>query len=172
MNKIILPSIFVAVLFVATFFAVMPVEKATTVHTTITTSRLPSVTLNLDGLPAGALIVVLDTTPNSMGQAHIAALLPVAEAGVADDCETEAPLAGLTIQAGSAPTIGSVITGADNTGITGRTNVGGTTNDMCVFHRTITAANTPATTLTDIVVINGTASPLPDDSVITVTAKA
>lgn len=173
MNKLIIPSILTATVLIAGMFAMMPIEKASTVHTTILTgaARSGQTTVSLDGLPIGSVIVVVDTTPNGMTQAHIAAVLPVAEAGAVNTCEAEAPLAGLTINAGSAPTLGSVITGADNTGIEGRLNIDGTTNDMCVFHRTITAANTPAATLTDIVVINASATVLPDDAIITVNAQ-
>ena len=119
MKKIAIPSILAATVLIAGIFALMPVEKASTVHTTITASVSRSVqtTVILDGLPAGAVTVVVDTTPNGMTQAHIAAVLPVAEAGVANTCEAEAPLAALTIEAGSAPTLGNVITGAHNTGI-------------------------------------------------------
>lgn len=173
MNKIIIPSILTATILIAGMFALMPVDKASTVHTTIISNRLVQTTYGLSGVTAASIVVVVDTTPLAMGTAHIAAVLPVAEAGVANDCETEAPL--ITVQAGNAATaLTTVIAGAHNTGITARTNIGapfGATDDLCVFHRTITVADTPgAGTLTDIVVI-GAVGALPADASITVTAN-
>ena len=168
-------SILAATILIAGIFAFMPVEKASTVHTSLTASRLIQDTVSLNGVDVGSVGVVADTTPNGMGTVNIAATLPVAEAGAADTCEpgVEAPL--VTVAAGQAGVaLPTVFTAADNTGITGRLNIGGgfgATDDMCVFHRTITIADTPgAGLLTDIVVI-GAVGALPADAYITVTGN-
>ena len=117
-------------------------------------------------------MVVVDTTPNGMGTAHITATLPVAEAATADTCEAEAPL--VTVSAGQAGgVLVTVLSGADNTGIEGRLNIGapfGATDDMCVFHRSIDIDDTGATLLIDVVV-TGAVGNLPADASITVTAN-
>ena len=189
MNKLTIPSILAATVLIAGIFALMPVERASTVHTgleakmeavenavkgEINKNRFFLETVNLNNLDAGTTVVVADTTPYGMGQVHIAATLPVAEAGTADICEVgEHPLVGVMAgQAGVTP-LDRVLTGAHNTGIEGRENIDTSDNafptgtDMCVFHRTITVANVGADLLTDIVVIgaNGT---LPADAFITV----
>ena len=175
MNKLTIPSILAATVLIAGIFAFMPVEKASTVHTSLE-AKMTAVenavkgeiqnnkffleTVNLNGVRDGSIVVVADSTPHGMGQVHIAATLPVADNG-ADGCTDEEPLADvLAGQAGVA--LDKVLTGAHNTGIAGRANFDtddqGTDMafpndaDMCVFHRTITVANVDANLLTDIVV--------------------
>ena len=186
MNKLVIPSILAATVLIAGIFAFMPVERASTVHTgleakmeavenaikgEINKNRFFLETVNLSDLDAGTTVVVADTTPHGMGQVHIAATLPVADVG-ADGCTNEEPL--VNVMAGQAPNLDIVLTGAHNTGIAGRTDIGpggidnfATDVDMCVFHRTITVANVGADLLTDIVV-KGMVGVLPADAFITV----
>ncbi len=95
MNKLTIPSILAATVLIAGIFAFMPVEKASTVHTgleekmeavedtikgEINKNRVFLETVNLQGVTDTSKVVVADTTPHVMGQVHIAATLPVAEA--------------------------------------------------------------------------------------------
>jgi branched-chain amino acid transport system substrate-binding protein len=185
MNKLTIPSILAATVLIAGIFAFMPVEKASTLHTGLE-AKLEAVeneikgeinknkffleTVNLSDLDDGTTVVVADTTPHGMGQVHIAATLPVADVGT-DGCTDEEPL--VDVKAGKAPNLDIVLTGAHNTGIEGRTDFDpngvefGATDDMCVFHRTITVANVDADSLTNIVV-EGKVGALPADAFITV----
>ena len=185
MNKLTIPSILAATILIAGIFTFMPVEKASTLHTGLE-AKLEAVeneikgeinknkffleTVNLSDLDDGTTVVVADTTPHGMGQVHIAATLPVADVGT-DGCTDEEPL--VDVKAGKAPNLDIVLTGAHNTGIEGRTDFDpngdefGATDDMCVFHRTITVANVDADSLTNIVV-EGKVGALPADAFITV----
>ncbi len=127
-------------------------------------------TYNLAGLPIAGAVVVVDTTPTVMESAHIVAVLPTTDSSPFDNCGTEdSPQ--LTVVAGSAPSVGGVISGADIVSALGpRPADFSGEDDMCVYHRTITAADTPASALTDIAVINPTGSVAPAGSSITVTA--
>ncbi len=165
MNKLVIPSILTAAVLVAATFAFMPIQKASTIHTTLLANRVVSVTYKLDGLTsdtAGVKAVVLDVTPLKITQAHIAATLP--SVGGACGVATIAPIAGLTVNAGVAPTLTPVILGAHNTGLVS------TTGSSCVYHRTITPSDVTGSAITDIVVINSSGSVLPDDAIVTVTA--
>ena len=185
MNKLVIPSILAATVLIAGIFAFMPVERASTVHTSleakmeavenavkgeINKNRFFLETVNLSGVTDDSTIVVADSTPHGMGQVHIAATLPVADTG-ADGCTDEEPL--VDVKAGQAPNLDIVLTGDHNTGIAGRENINTSDNafptgtDMCVFHRTITVANVGADLLTDIVV-EGKVGALPADAFITV----
>ena len=195
MNRLAIPGILAATVLIAGIFVFMPVEKAGTVHTglgdrisavedaiedEIHRNRFFLETVNLDGVADGSTVMVADSTPNGMGEIHIAATLPVADAG-ADGCTNEEPLVDvLAGQAGEA--LDRVLTADHNTGIEGRANFGtatadtfATTDDMCVFHRTITVADVGADLLTNVVVRgNGTQTGtlgtalLPADAFITV----
>jgi len=131
-------------------------------------------TYNLAGLPAATAIgtgavIVVDTTPVVMKGAHIAAVLPTTDISPFDNCGTEdSPQ--LVIVAGSAPSVGGVISGANIvTPLGPRPADFAGEDDLCVYHRTITAADTPASAITDIAVLNPTSSAAPDGSSITVT---
>ena len=193
MNKLTIPSILAATVLIAGIFAFMPVEKASTVHTgleakmtavenavkgEIQKNRFFLETVNLNGVGNSSMIVVADTTPHGMGQIHIAATLPVADAG-ADGCADEEPMVNvLAGQAGVA--LDKVLTAGHNTGIAGGVDIGDTENnigadvDMCVFHRTITVGDVSADLLTDVVVqVAGIPeeATLPADAFITVSGN-
>jgi len=78
MNKIIIPSILVAVLMIAGAFAIMPVEKASTVHTTIATNvnqQFRGISYTVEGgnadivlIPAGVLTAA-DAVVTNIGSA-------------------------------------------------------------------------------------------------------
>ncbi len=177
MNKLVIPSILTAIVLVAGMFAVMPIQKASTVHTTIIaalnsiTTRAVSVTYNLDAFLGGAKVVVLDTTDiGNINKVHIATVLPISTGSAV--CASQAPL-GVQVLAGVAGGTGtealtSIITGTQNTGIQ---SLNTATGSSCVFHLTFTPTSTTPSRITDIVVSNTGTTPLPDDSSITVTAR-
>lgn len=51
MNKITIPTFLVATVLIAGAFALMPVEKATTVHTTIQANTMKLVTVDIPHVP-------------------------------------------------------------------------------------------------------------------------
>ena len=114
----------------------------------------------LAGLAPGAVFPFIDTTPQTISQAHIA----ITDA--TSDCHPgAAPPDNVKILVGQAGvTLVSVIDKTTNTGIS-------TTRSQCVFHVTINAgqAGVPPT-VTDIVVLNGGSAAL--TGINTVTASA
>src|SRR5467141_3485001 len=114
----------------------------------------------LSGLAPGAAFPFIDTTPQTISQAHIA----ITDA--TSDCHAgAAPPDNIKILVGQAGVaLVSVMDKTTNTGIS-------TTPSQCVFHVTINAgqAGVPAT-VTDIVVLNGGSAAL--TGINTVTASA
>lgn len=73
MNRLVIPSILTATVLIAGIFALMPIEKASTVHTTIqaTTARISSATLAV----SVALTDVTITCPAASDGCHILEIL-------------------------------------------------------------------------------------------------
>jgi hypothetical protein len=114
----------------------------------------------LEGLANGAVFPFIDTTPKSIARAHIA----ITDA--TEDCEAgAAPPSNVEVLVGQAGVaLTPVMTAGTNTGIT-------TTPGQCVFHVTVRPGKAGAPeTVTDIVVLNKSASPL--TGINTVTASA
>src|SRR5947209_18638650 len=114
----------------------------------------------LAGLAPGAVFPFIDTTPHSIAQAHIAIT------DSTTNCSPgAAPPSNVKVLVGQAGvSLVSVMDASANTGIS-------TTPGQCVFHVTIHAGQGGVpSTVTDIVVLNASSSPL--SGVNTVTASA
>lgn len=114
----------------------------------------------LSGLEAGAVYPFIDTTPRGIVKAHIAVTDQTAscEAGAAAPSNVQV----LVGQAGVV--LEPVMSAATNTGIS-------TVPGQCVFHVTVRAGrNGLPAKITDIAVLNGSASPLSGINTITVSA--
>jgi len=187
MKKYAIPIILTAVVLVAGIFAFMPVQQASTVHTTVASasSGLTTVTYSLDGLPDTSTLVLIDATyPGQITSAHITATLPSDSTGDGVCDAGDAPVAAINLLVGVAPaTLGDLADDAAfaNTGIEASAldlNGDGDTTDAgelsCVYHATVTAPSTidgvALTSITDIAIQIGTAGPMPDDSSVTITA--
>ncbi len=177
MNKLVIPSILAATVLVGAMFAIIPVEKASTIHTTILSAiaskRILTVHRSLDGIissgGATARAVVMDTTNvGTIANGHFAAVLPAAGA----TCVAGAnPAAGLTIKVGIAGgTLTDVLVGT-STILVGGPNVsfGGATVAQCIFHANFASGSglVPASS-TDVVFESTVTDTLPDDASITV----
>ena len=99
MKKIVIPAILAGIVLVAGIFALMPVEKATTVHTTIQTTTGTEVTKVKDGVSldpadgATASTTVFATTADTTWRGHLAISATTLGAGDAANtltvnCET------------------------------------------------------------------------------------
>ena len=81
MNKIVIPTILAATVLVAGIFAMMPVQKATTVHTGLTTAIGD---LDSDGVPNG-----VDNCPLAANPGQVNSDFPADPYG--DVCDSGAP---------------------------------------------------------------------------------
>ena len=156
LNKIVIPAILGITILVAGIFAFIPIDKATTVHTTIqatiTDNRNVAVHVNLDGIPGGATILpVLDvTTPGEASEVHIAVTAAVA---VADGACTVLPV-NMEILVGS---VGDALDNVAGSLGSATTLVGTNgTKDICLFHGTFTTSSAVITAakITDVAVKN------------------
>ena len=177
MNKLTIPAILVATVMVAGIFAFMPVQQASTVHTTIIASALKgglAVTYSLDGVVGdGATAVnqvLIDSTNiGNIDEGHFAAVLPNAD----DTCNAgDNPPANMQLLVGQAGVeLNDDVLAATNTGLTAGPDVtfGGATVAMCIFHGSFDdVADTDNDLITDVVFVMNTNDAMPDNSQITV----
>jgi hypothetical protein len=125
------------------------------------TTHLISQSALLTGLASHAVFPFIDSTPNSITSAHIA--ITDATSNCAPGAAPPSNIGILVGEAGG--TLLPVMTAATNTGIS-------TTPGQCVFHVTVHpgVGGVPAN-VTDIVVLNGSSSPLTGINTITVSAE-
>jgi len=177
MNKLAIPAILVATVMVAGIFAFMPVQQASTVHTTIiqNAKNLQS-HVNLDGFIGESTadeqtkVVVLDTTDiGNVVEGHFVAVLPSADATCAAATDTD----GINLLVGVAGgTLVDVLSGADQTTLVSGADVtyGGDTRGMCVYHGSFSTADTA--TITDVILqITKAGAVMPDNSYISVAVE-
>jgi hypothetical protein len=84
MKKLLVPTVLASVLIVAMSFAVFPVEKASTVHSTILSKTVPEAQwFSLRGITLGdgEFLDLVDTTPALVRDGHVALYVPCNEAG-------------------------------------------------------------------------------------------
>lgn len=181
LNKIVIPSILVVTILIAGIFALMPVERAGTVHTTIiaeiASAKTVSNTVILDGMTGNVanpvVVFLLDTTDvGNVIDGHVAVTLPITD----DDsvCNGgEAAFAGLTIQAGVAPTFTDITPTA--VAVTAGPDVDfdgdGGAEAVCVFHVDLDPTAVGGGIIVDVIFQHGAAGVLPEGSTITVTAE-
>ncbi len=116
----------------------------------------------LAGLPGGALLPFIDSTPNRIVSAHIALT------DTTSDCSPGgAPPSNLQVLVGVAGvSLVPVMTASTNTGIPSPSG------SQCVFHVTVKpGADGVPRRITDIVVVNGGAEPLTALNTVTVSAE-
>ncbi len=166
MNKLFIPAILAATVLVAGMFAVMPVQKASTVHSTIISSvvgkREVVQSELLSGLTAGAVFPFLDSTPHHIISAHIAIT----------DSTTTCSTTGGTAPAKVQVLVGTAMPANLVNVMTAATNIGVGSAAQCVFHVTITPGlgGVPST-VTDIVVVNASNSTLTGTNTVSASAE-
>jgi len=176
MNRILIPSILTVTVLIAGIFALIPVNDASTVHTTIiqNAKNLQS-HVNLDGMIGESTggeetkVVVLDTTEiGNVVEGHFVAVLPSATA----DCTADAP-DGITLLVGVAGgTTVNVLTAADNTGLVSGADAayGADTRGMCVYHGSFSTTDTAI--ITDVILVMAKdGAVMPDNSYISVAVE-
>ncbi len=140
MKKIVIPAILAATVLVAGMFAVMPVQKASTIHTTIIAAvvgkRLVGENAMLNGLPSLELFPFVDTTPHHILSAHITITDATSSCVAGDAAPTN-----VAVAVGIAGGILINVMGAST-----NTGIGSTT--QCVFHITVTPGTTIGTCVT------------------------
>jgi hypothetical protein len=142
----------------AAFVLVFPMQKAAQIPPT---TQLISQSSILTGLAAGAVFPFIDTTPNRIVRAHIALTDATTHCG-GPSRTAPANVQVLVGEAGVA--LVPVMSSAANTGIGSST--------QCVFHLTVEpgVGGVPAT-VTDVVVVNTSASALSGINTVTVSAE-
>ena len=164
MNKLAIPAILAATVLVAGIFAFMPVQQASTVHTsgTITTvidDDIASLLINrivqhtedftaANNPTAATLYPILDVSDvaNGMSAAHITVTILAQTDDADNDCSDDVPVTGFNVLAGNAPDLTNTLNVAGmvvNTGITAASNVAAGF-DVCVYHGEVTLAELTA----------------------------
>jgi len=181
LNKIVIPAILVSITLVAGIFALMPIEKAGTVHTTIiaeiASAKTVSNTVILDGMTGDVanpvVVFLLDTTDvGNVIDGHVAVTLPIADNDSV--CNGgEAAFTGLTIQAGVAPTFTDITPAAVavTAGPDVDFNSDGGAEAVCVFHVDLDPTLVTGGIIVDVIFQHGAVGVLPEGSTITVTAE-
>ena len=179
MNRIIIPSILVITVLIASVFAFSPVENAATVHTTGTViladgqSAGISVTQSLDGIFADgttstSVIRIDSTNIGNIIEGHFAAVLPADDNGGC--ASTGNPDGNITLLVGQAGVeLDDDVLAGTSTILTGAADVtfDGNTRDMCIFHGNFDTSDTNNGLITDVVLVLADGI-LPDNSYITV----